>query len=47
VGGLDVAMAWAKAQGCDSISVAGRKGWERVLSGHGFAPVAVMLERQI
>ena len=47
VGGLDVAMAWAKAQGCDSISVAGRKGWERVLSGHGFEPVAVMLERQI
>jgi hypothetical protein len=47
VGGLDVAMAWAKAQGCESISLTGRKGWERVLSAHGFEPVAVMLERQI
>ena len=47
VGGLDAATEWAKAQGCESITLYGRKGWERVLDSHGFHPVMVVLERKI
>jgi hypothetical protein len=46
-GGLDAATEWAKAQGCESITLYGRKGWERVLDSHGFEPVMVVLERKI
>jgi hypothetical protein len=47
VGGLDAATEWAKSQGCDSMTLYGRKGWERVLDSHGFKPVMVVLERAI
>ena len=47
MGGLGAATEWAKAQGCESITLYGRKGWERVLDSHGFKPVMVVLERKI
>jgi hypothetical protein len=30
------AVAWAKAQGCSGISLAGRKGWTRVMQSRGW-----------
>jgi hypothetical protein len=41
------ANAWGKAQGCTSMTIAGRKGWERVLAKHGYKPVMTVLEREI
>jgi hypothetical protein len=45
--GIDSVAAWAKEQGCDSMTIAGRKGWIRVLDKHGFAPSFVVMERAI
>jgi hypothetical protein len=32
------AIAWGQVQGCTAFTVAGRKGWMRVLSRHGWEP---------
>jgi len=32
----DDAVAWGKAQGCTGMSVAGRKGWKKVLEDKGW-----------
>jgi hypothetical protein len=37
--------AWARAQGCDAMEVAGRKGWARVLKGYEL--VNVMLRKEL
>lgn len=42
---IDAVAAWGKAQGCDSMTMSGRKGWLRVLDKHGFEPVFVVMER--
>jgi len=33
----DDAMAWGKLQGCDGMTVAGRKGWKKVLQSRGWS----------
>ena len=33
----DDAMAWGKQQGCDGMTVAGRKGWKKVLQSKGWS----------
>jgi hypothetical protein len=45
--GFDSVAAWAKAHGCDSMTIEGRKGWTRVLDKHGFEPVFVVMERAL
>lgn len=45
--GIGAVTEWAKAQGCDSVTLYGRKGWERVLDAHGFNPVMIVLERKV
>ena len=32
----DDAMAWGKEQGCDGMTIAGRKGWKKVLQSKGW-----------
>ena len=32
----DDAMAWGKQQGCDGMTVAGRRGWKKVLASRGW-----------
>jgi hypothetical protein len=32
------AIAWGQAQGCTAFTIAGRKGWIRVLSKYGWQP---------
>lgn len=44
---IDSAAEWGRTQGCTSLTMAGRKGWERVLNSHGFNPVMIVLEREI
>ena len=33
----DDAMAWGKQQGCEGMTVAGRKGWKKVLQKKGWS----------
>lgn len=43
---IDSAQQWGRTQGCTSLTVSGRLGWQRVLNRHGFKPVLVTLERE-
>lgn len=43
---IDSAIAWGKSQGCTSMTIAGRKGWERVLARYGYKPVMTVLEKE-
>lgn len=42
---IDSAIAWGRTQGCTSLTLSGRFGWQRVLDKHGFKPVLVTMER--
>lgn len=42
---IDSAERWGAEQGCTSMTMSGRKGWERVLGKHGFRPVMIVMER--
>jgi hypothetical protein len=44
---IDSAAAWGRTQNCASLTMSGRKGWERVLGRHGFKPVMIVMEREI
>jgi hypothetical protein len=44
---IDSAAIWGDAQGCTSITMSGRRGWDRVLGNHGFKPVMIVMERAI
>ena len=41
------AMEWGRAQGCASFTIAGRRGWVRVLSRHGWRPQFYVMETAI
>jgi hypothetical protein len=36
---------WGKAQGCESLTMNGRYGWQRVLDKRGWTPTMVTMER--
>lgn len=38
---------WAKANGCDGIALAGRKGWQRVLGARGFTTQAYVMRKPL
>ena len=42
----DSAMAWGKLQGCDGMSIAGRKGWKRVLEAKGWKEQLTILAKE-
>lgn len=44
---IESAEQWGRTQGCTSLTMAGRFGWQRVLDKHGFKPVLVTMEREI
>tara|TARA_B100000795_G_scaffold256526_1_gene229037 strand:- start:287 stop:652 length:366 start_codon:yes stop_codon:yes gene_type:complete len=43
----DSAMAFAKAQGCTAMTIAGRKGWARVLKTKGWTEAFTTLTKDI
>jgi hypothetical protein len=43
----DSAMAFAKAQGCTAMTIAGRKGWSRVLKTKGWTEAFTTLQKDI
>lgn len=44
---MDSAAAWGKAYGCEAFTIAGRKGWQRVLKKHGWKPTMTVMEAAI
>ena len=42
----DDAMAWGKLQGCDAMSIAGRRGWKRVLESKGWKEQLTILGKE-
>ena len=45
---LEELEAWARREGCVAmVSTAGREGWVRILNGHGWRKVAVLMERRL
>jgi hypothetical protein len=41
------AAAFAKANGCDALTIAGRRGWARVLLDHGWSAQFTTLTKEI
>lgn len=44
---LPKAEEYARQQGCSRLTTGGRKGWDKVMSKHGFAPVASICAKDI
>jgi hypothetical protein len=44
---IESAAQWGRTQGCTSLTMSGRMGWQRVLDKQGFKPVLVTMERAI
>lgn len=40
-------LEWAREIGCKRATLAGRRGWERVLAGEGWSPELVLLGRTV
>lgn len=47
LGGISSVAAWGKAQGCDAMTLSGRRGWEKVLGNHGFHATRIVMERDL
>lgn len=45
--GIESVAEWGRLQGCQSMTISGRKGWTRVLDKRGFRPVFVVMEREL
>jgi hypothetical protein len=41
------AFQWAKAQGCKSVTLSGRLGWQRALKSRGWKPTHINLSREL
>jgi hypothetical protein len=41
------AEAWGFAQGCKYVTMAGRKGWSRVLAKHGWSETMAVMQKEI
>lgn len=44
---MEAAAAWGKSYGCTAFTIAGRKGWQRVLGKHGWRPTMTVMELPI
>ena len=47
IGMHESVVQWAKAQGCESLTLSGRKGWTRALEDLDWKPKMVFMERSI
>lgn len=43
----EVVLEWGARNGCSQATLAGRKGWERVLAGAGWSPRLTLMGRSI
>jgi hypothetical protein len=44
---IEAVEEWGKLQGCESITMNGRFGWQRVLNKRGWSPTMVVMERSL
>jgi hypothetical protein len=40
-------LEWARTEGCGQATLAGRRGWERVLSAEGWTPRLTLMGREL
>ena len=40
-------LGWGKVVGCQSATLAGRRGWERVLASEGWSPMLSVMGREV
>lgn len=40
-------LDWAADQGCTQATLAGRRGWEKVLAAEGWAPTLTLMSREV
>lgn len=43
----EMVLEWAKRMGCTQATLAGRRGWERVLASEGWTPALTLMQREI
>lgn len=41
------AEAWGRAQGCNKVTIMGRRGWVKALSPVGYKPTAVVMTKEL
>jgi len=45
---LPEVLEWGKAQGCDRVTLSGRRGWERsFLADQGWKPTLIVMEKEL
>ena len=44
---MEYAKRWGAGQGCQSVTMSGRTGWQRVLNKHGWKQVFVTMESPV
>lgn len=42
---IESAWAWGQTMGCSSMTLAGRKGWMKLMGKHGFKPTLYVMEK--
>jgi hypothetical protein len=42
---IDDAWTWAQGIGCTGMTLAGRKGWTKLMGKHGFRPTLYVMEK--
>lgn len=42
---IDSAWEWGRGNGCTAMTLAGRKGWMRLMKQHGFEPTLYVMEK--
>ena len=42
---IDSAWEWGQSLGCSAMTLAGRKGWTRTMTKHGFRPTLYVMEK--
>ena len=42
---IDCAWEWGQSLGCSAMTLAGRKGWTRTMTKHGFRPTLYVMEK--
>jgi len=40
-------LAWGKRNGCESATLTGRRGWEKVLATEGWSPMLSVMGREV
>lgn len=43
---IPIVESWAKREGCSGVLFTGRPGWKRILAGHGYRSLGIVMTRE-